>query len=272
MECIVSDIPIYYEVYGEGRPILMLHGGYLDHHHMVSEMEPLFESRSGWQRIYLDLPGHGRTPAPEWLTNNDKVLDVLLEFVEQVIPDKQFAIAGSSRGGYLTQGIVYKRPEQVAGVLLIVPAFHAIAPTELLPEAVTLVEDETLTTNATKPEARAIKEMVVQSAEALQKIREHRIPAIFRADRKFQSHILQNEHYEYSFDVKNLPHPFTNPALIITGRHDAIVGYQEAWQILESYPRATFAVLDNAGHLLGVEQEGLFRALANEWLDRVEVG
>jgi hypothetical protein len=32
----------------------------------------------------------------------------------------------------------------------------------------------------------------------------------------------------------------------------------------------TFAVLDKAGHDLQIEQEKLFNALVNEWLDRVE--
>ena len=63
---------------------------------------------------------------------------------------------------------------------------------------------------------------------------------------------------------------FDKPALFLLGRQDSHVGYQDAIQILEGYPRATLAVLDRAGHALGVEQEGLFHALINEWLDRVE--
>jgi hypothetical protein len=49
-----------------------------------------------------------------------------------------------------------------------------------------------------------------------------------------------------------------------------MVGYRDAWTILERYPRATFAVLDRAGHNLAIEQERLFAALVGEWLDRVE--
>ena len=40
--------------------------------------------------------------------------------------------------------------------------------------------------------------------------------------------------------------------------------------ILERFPRATFAVLDLAGLNLQIEQPQLFHALINEWLDRVE--
>ena len=54
------------------------------------------------------------------------------------------------------------------------------------------------------------------------------------------------------------------------GRQDATVGYRDAWELIENYPRGTFAILDRAGHNLQIEQEGLFNALVNEWLDRVE--
>ena len=78
------------------------------------------------------------------------------------------------------------------------------------------------------------------------------------------------EERTYSFDLEALTNPFEKPTLILTGRQDTHVGYRDAWNILEKYPRATFVVLDCAGHALGVEQEGLFRALIHEWLDRVE--
>jgi len=55
----------------------------------------------------------------------------------------------------------------------------------------------------------------------------------------------------------------------VTGRQDSTVGYVRAWEGLEHFPRATFAVLDRAGHALPHEQPGLIRALVAEWLDRV---
>jgi len=65
MDCELKDITVHYELLGEGRPIIMLHGWSVDHRHMVSDMEPLFRQRDGWKRIYLDLPGHGRTPGKD---------------------------------------------------------------------------------------------------------------------------------------------------------------------------------------------------------------
>lgn len=69
--------------------------------------------------------------------------------------------------------------------------------------------------------------------------------------------------------MDNVSKPFPGPSLIIAGRQDAIVGYRDAWNILEKYPRATYVVLDRAGHPLE-EKTGLVSVLMNEWLDRVE--
>jgi hypothetical protein len=43
-----------------------------------------------------------------------------------------------------------------------------------------------------------------------------------------------------------------------------------SWELLDNYPRATFPVLDRAGHFVNIEQDVLCQALMREWLDRVE--
>lgn len=50
------------------------------------------------------------------------------------------------------------------------------------------------------------------------------------------------------------------------------MGYQDAWDLIENFPRATFAVLDRASHFLSIEQNTLIKALIDELLDRVEEG
>ena len=48
-------------------------------------------------------------------------------------------------------------------------------------------------------------------------------------------------------------------------------GYEIPWDVFGMFPRATLAILDKAGHLVGwAEQESLSRILFVEWLDRVE--
>jgi pimeloyl-ACP methyl ester carboxylesterase len=97
------------------------------------------------------------------------------------------------------------------------------------------------------------------------------VPGFSVGDKAFQRR-LHGARYPFSFDVDALEVPFDRPALLVLGRQDSVVGYRDAWRLIESYPRATFAVLDRAGHCLQIEQERLFAELAAEWLDRMREG
>jgi pimeloyl-ACP methyl ester carboxylesterase len=247
----------------------MLHGLPTDHRHMMSDMEPLFEHRTGWKRIYPDLPGMGKTPGPDWINHQDQMLDVVLTFVDKVIPEQRFAVAGTSYGGYMARGVVYRRAAWISGVLLTVPVIRAKSDQRDLPPQTTLVQDAALISEMEPDEARDFQEVaVVQSRKLLTAIRVNISPAVKIADQKFLDRVREN--YAFSFDVDVLPEPFTGPTLILAGRQDSWCGYKDAWGILENYPRGTFVVLDRAGHGLCSEQESLFRALVSEWLDRVE--
>lgn len=270
MECRVRDIPVYYETYGEGRPFLTLHGWPVDHHHMVRDFEPFFENRSGWKRIYLDLPGMGRTSGADWITNQDDMLEVVLEFIDTVIPGERFVVAGTSYGGYLARGLVYRRAAQMDGVCLFIPQIIAGAKEKALPPSITLVEDPELRKELAEDELEFYDSLVVQSRKVVEAIRELIVPAIKRADHAFVERLDRPENEPFSFDVDRLLGPFPDPTLFLLGRQDSRVGYRDAWNIIENYPRATFAVLDRAGHALGDDQEVLFRVLVNEWLDRVD--
>jgi Predicted hydrolases or acyltransferases (alpha/beta hydrolase superfamily) len=272
MECELKDITVHYEAFGEGRPIVMLHGWGCDHRHMVSDMEPLFRQRDGWKRIYLDLPGHGRTPGKDWITNRDQELDVVLDFIDAVIPGERFLVASASAGAYLARGLVHHRPAAIDGLLLTVPLIVADDAKRHVPSPVTLVADPALVSELEPDEAEGLFQIaVVQSRKVVEYIRAN-FPSDGEAgDEAYQEKIREHpENYAFSFDVDALPKPCPAPTLIVTGRQDSVIGYHDAWGILENYPRATFVVLDRSGHFLGVEQEDLFHALAGEWLDRVE--
>ncbi len=269
MECKLENITVYYEMFGEGRPIIMLHGWPLDHRHMVGDMEPLFKHRKGWKRIYPDLPGMGKTPGMDWITHQDQMLDITLEFIDQVAPGQRFVVTGTSYGGYLARGVAHQRADMMDGLLLTVPLVRAPETERTLPPQVTLVKNPALVSELESDEKEAFLEIaVVQSQELLEMMRVDILPAMEVADHEFLSKLREN--YAFSFDVDALAEPFAGPTLFVMGRQDAVCGYRDAWEILENYTRGTFVVLDRAGHGLEAEQRGLFNALVTEWLDRVE--
>jgi pimeloyl-ACP methyl ester carboxylesterase len=232
---------------------------------MFDEMEPLFEQRAGWRRIYFDLPGMGRTPAADWINCQDHLLEVALEFLDKVAPGEHCAVAGISMGGNLARGIVQRRLAQIDGVMLAVPY---VVPYPDLPQLQVLAHDPAFVAALEADEQWLLDMIVVQSPEVLTEIRHSFMPAIRVTDPGLMKRM--EAHYGFSFDVDSLPEPCAAPTLIITGRQDVVCGYRDAWKVLDNFPRATFAVLDRAGHMLNVEQKALFGALVSEWLDRVE--
>jgi len=271
MECRLKDITVYYEEFGEGRPLIALHVWSLDHHHMVSALEPVFEHRQGWRRIYPDLPGHGETAGEDWITNQDQMLGVVLGFVENVVHGERFVVAGTSTGAYLARGVVYHRAASMDGLLLVVPLVVADDAQRDLPAHVTLVEDRALISELEPEEAEVFQMAVVQSRRLLEARRSDLALTGGEGDQAFQDRIrTEPGRYAFSFDVDDLREPFAAPTLILTGRQDSGVGYRDAWGTVENYPRGTSVSLDRAGHLLEIEQEDVFQALVSEWLDRVE--
>ena len=109
MQIKVRDIDMYYEEAGSGRPLLMLHGWPGDHRQLAYDMEPLFQNRDGWRRISPDLPGMGKTRGADWITHQDHMLEVTVEFMDAIAPGQRFVLAGASYGGYLARGVVYRR-------------------------------------------------------------------------------------------------------------------------------------------------------------------
>jgi pimeloyl-ACP methyl ester carboxylesterase len=269
MQCQLDNLTVYYEDYGEGRPLIMLHGRPLDHRHMVAEMEPLFQKRPGWRRLYLDLPGMGRTLGPDWITHQDQVLDVVTDFIDRVIPGQRFTIAGLSYGGYLARGLLYRRGDQIDGVLMTVPAVIMDQARRIFPDFVIVREDPALLAELDPDTRQSIQNMaVVQSRAVVDSWQAVILPAVRAADHAFIERTDQARSFSFEAELDGVT--FDKPTLIITGRQDNVCGYQQAWEMLANFPRATFAVLDRAGHGLTMEQPQLFRALAAEWLDRVE--
>jgi len=271
MECSLENITVHYEVFGEGRPIIILPGWGLDIRLTAHETEPYFQQREGWKRIYIDPPGHGKTPGKDWITNQDKILEVILACIDKLTAGQRFSMIGISLGAYLARGVILYRAEFIDGIAMIVPGIIAEDEKRAVPPYKVLVEDAAVSAELTPEEADIFDMSVVHSRKWLDYLRASpQVPEHENGDFEFLGKIReQPENYAFSFDVDNLSEPFPGPSLIITGRQDAIVGYRDAWNILENYPRATYIVLDRAGHFLE-ESADLVHVLINDWLDRVE--
>jgi len=264
-----AGVQIHYVEHGPAeaeRTLVLLHGFTPDHRLMTGCFEPVLTGRAGWRRVYLDLPGMGRSIAPEHVASTDDVYAVVRGAIDELVPGP-YAVAGESYGGYLARGLAAEHGARVSGMALICPMLVAEHAARDVPEHAVLAEDSFCAALPRDSEFRQIA--VVQTEQTYRRTVAEIDPGLHAADEVALERIRRGG-WSGSFPREPQGSTYDAPVLLLTGRQDSSTGYRDAWPLLDHYPRATFAVLDRAGHNAQIEQPALFEALVAEWLDRVE--
>lgn len=103
-----GNLKIYYEEYGAGIPLLLLHGGFSS----ISNFEKIIpELAKKYRVIALDLPGHGRTELPDSLS-----FQLLADYSSKIIDllklDSVY-VFGYSVGAVVALHLAADRPDKV---------------------------------------------------------------------------------------------------------------------------------------------------------------
>lgn len=224
----MKDITINYETIGSGKAIVLIHGYTVDHRLMTGCMEPVFQGRDDkYKRIYIDLPGMGKTKGEKWIKNSDIMLDVVIDFINTVIPNESFLLAGESYGGYLARGIINRIPDRVDGLFLLCPGIIADFTKRNLPQHTVIKKDDELLSQIQSSDAEDFASFqVVQNERTWDRYRNEIIPGVKAADITFLNDLRENG-YGFSFDVDKMNQKFNKPALILLGRQGRIQGCVE---------------------------------------------
>lgn len=253
--------------FGSGSPLLVLHGGKLDHRHMLDAVEPSFAGLDGWRRVYLDLPGCGQSIGFQDVQSQDDVARCVLDFARSISGSNGIAVIGESRGSYIAQGLAHSDPELIAGLCLIVPGGFPTDPPPPKPEARPIIARPELLTGQPSSVTGRAERLVIQTSEIIEKIRQTKVPAAALHDADLEARVTDN--FLFSYHDEMLATRFEKPSLVLSGRQDSISGYADTMAMLECYPRATYGLLDTAGHSLSWERPALFKAMLRDWLTRL---
>lgn len=112
----VNGIKMYYEVYGEGRPIVLLHGAFYTIELNWSQLIP--ELAKTRKVIAVELQGHGHTPFSERkLARTTLASDVekLLDYLKVDSAD----VAGYSFGGQVAYQFAIQSPKRLRKLVII---------------------------------------------------------------------------------------------------------------------------------------------------------
>lgn len=262
---------INYEIIGNGKPVVIIHGLRADLTLMKACLEPVFSRRGGYKRIYIDMPGMGNSDAPLELASADAILNVLVSFIKSTVNDEHFLLIAQSYGCYLARGVLAKFQKQTDGLMMICPVGVPEQNKRNIPKLLTKFEDSDYFCRLDDVSKNSFIGFVSRADEyTYERFSSELLPGLEKANAEFISALTSN--YSFSFDADGhiKQQPFSKPVLFICGRQDGIVGYDDLWNLIESYPRASFSLLDVSSHLAQIEQPEVFEALTENWLLRTE--
>jgi pimeloyl-ACP methyl ester carboxylesterase len=112
----VDGIKVYYEVYGEGKPLVSLHGAFYTIEMNWGQLIP--ELSKTRKVIAIEMQGHGHTPF------SDRKLDLVtlasdVEGVMNFLKVDSADVAGYSTGGSIAYQLAVKSPKRVRKLVII---------------------------------------------------------------------------------------------------------------------------------------------------------
>jgi pimeloyl-ACP methyl ester carboxylesterase len=116
---VVNGIELGYEVFGEGEPLILLHGGF----GTVEMFGPNVDALARLRRVIgVDLQSHGRSPAAERPMRFETMGDDIAELIRALGLDRS-AIMGFSLGGGVALRTAIQHPDVVERLVLVSTPF-----------------------------------------------------------------------------------------------------------------------------------------------------
>jgi pimeloyl-ACP methyl ester carboxylesterase len=219
----VNDIEMYYEIRGEGEPLLLLHGG----GGVGANWELVFkEPPKGYQLVIPDLRGHGRSTNPSMgFTFRQLALDVFALLDHLGI--ERFRAVGLSLGAKTLLHVATQQPNRVEAMVL-------VSATPYFPEQARSIMREVTPENRTEAEWEQLRQWHQHGDE--------QIRAIWRQVNAFKD----------SYDDMNFTPPYlstiTARTLIVHGDRDPLYPASLAMEMYAAIPRAYLWIIPNGGH------------------------
>ena len=112
----VNGLQLYYEVYGEGKPIVLIHGSYMNIPLNWSHIIPLLAQDR--KVVVAEMQGHGRTKDIGRKFSYENMADDVSELLKHLKMEKA-DILGYSMGGGVAFQMAVRHPEQLRRLVIL---------------------------------------------------------------------------------------------------------------------------------------------------------
>jgi len=243
----VNDINMYYEIHGDGFPLVMIHGfaANLDWWppYLIDEVSKNFKT------LFFDNRGAGRTDKPDIEYSIKGMADDTLGLMDALKIERAHVL-GISMGGLIAQELVLNYPERVEKLVLCSTTCGGAKAIPIPPEAMQIV----IRDREGLPQEEIIQnwipilfseDFIKNNPEFIEDfIRRALIAPIPPYSAKRQ--LLGSSSSRLARRLKNV----NTPTLVIHGKKDIIFTPQNAEILAKLIPEAKASIFDNIGHLI----------------------
>jgi pimeloyl-ACP methyl ester carboxylesterase len=250
----VGDGDLVWRIWGNGEPLLLLHGGTGSWMHWMRNVEDLARD---YMLLVPDIPGSGESASPKLPTDVEKVAAALLAGIDAIIgPQRRFAIAGFSMGGLISGFVTRLAGERVATLVLV----GAVGTTARRGTMAPMKSWRRLPTDDAKREAHRtnLEILMVRDPKTIDE------PALYMQFRNAERSRVRGKHINPTGDLSTTLPAFKGRLASIWGEHDATAGpylYERRDKLEQFKPGSTFDVIPGAGHWVQYEAPDAFNRL-----------
>jgi len=221
----VGDTKIYYEIYGKGKPLVMLHGGIVGSTYEMAELIDNFSKY--YQVIAISTRGHGKSGmGTKTHTYEQKAKDVVAVLNE--VTKDSVTVFGFSDGGYTGYYLASLFPERVKQMIIIGAAETQPGDYKIDLQVSDMMKlDKVYWEQQLKlmPEPNRLQEMFDKVSDATAKM----------------------------YISKDFFSTIKCPVLVMAGNHDQFLNTQRVVNASKMIPNAELAIIPNATHAAFLE-------------------
>ncbi|MDQ5822978.1 MAG: alpha/beta hydrolase [Chloroflexota bacterium] len=230
----VNDLEIYYEEYGRGEPLILLHGGTAT---LQSWQDQIPAFAEHFRVVALDSRGHGKTINPAGELRYDQMADDVAAFIGALDLEKPL-VFGYSDGGQVALELGMRYPD-LGGALVLGGTCYRFPPQYFQALQGFGVD---------KPENFDPERLQADQPEWVDYLKAQHVrandPDYWRTFMKQIAVLWWNVRDYAAEDLQKI----TAPTLILQGDRDEGVDVEQAVEMYRGIPNAELAVLPNATH------------------------
>ena len=257
----------YWEA-GEGEPLVLVHGGGAgaDAYGNWKTCAPMFAGQ--FRVLAVDMFGFGKTACPDPATteySQDARNKHLLGFLD-ALGLEQARLIGNSMGGGSSLGVAMHAPERVKQLVLMGSAGLSKGPPS--PALRTIVEYREPSVDGMRAIVQALTNPGFRVDEDLVQYRYELTldDALMAAYRASQDWIKEAGGLFYEEDAIAT---VKTPTLVVHGRLDAVVPYEQAYRFSELLENSHLYVMPHCGHWAMIEYPKMFTGIVDLFFDKI---